>query len=396
VKIVHLPSWYPSSNNLIEGIFNKRLIYAINEFDKNQHVIITWQHNKIASLRNPLAFLINLYKSFLPAKVFVEENITIVQINYFISNEYFFGSNNNRLINKIDKVIIQLDLLDSTTILHAHVVYPGGQIAQKLSVKYNIPYLITEHMGPFPFENLKVDLLDKVITPISSANYVIAVSKFLANQIKNIVDVKLEVIPNVLKNIDNDLRLSTNKYNCFRFIVISRITIDKGMEVLVSAIELLASIRTDFCVHIYGEGSSKIDLIVLLKQKNLSQFVCWFDILIPDNVQTTIATYNCLISPSLYESFGVTLIEALSVGVPIISSDSGGPRDIVSDINGLLVSANDSYALSNAMNTIINNYHLFDKNKIIDDCRNRYSNIVVSQKYSKVYKRILEDQTCVV
>ena len=35
------------------------------------------------------------------------------------------------------------------------------------------------------------------------------------------------------------------------------------------------------------------------------------------------------------------------------------------------------------------------KNKIINDCRNRYSNIVVSQKYSKVYKRILEDQTCV-
>jgi glycosyltransferase involved in cell wall biosynthesis len=396
MKIVHLPSWYPTSNNRIEGIFNKRLIYAINECDDNQHVIFTWQHNKIASLRNPLAFLINLYKSLLPANVIVEENITIVQINYFISNEFFFGKNINRLINKIDKVIVKLNLLDSSAILHAHVVYPGGQIAQKLCVKYKIPYLITEHMGPFPFNNLKDDLFKKVISPISTANNVVAVSNYLANQIKNTTAVKVEVIPNVVKTINNHISLRTNKNSYFSFIVISRITVEKGMEVLVSAIELLASIRTDFCVHIYGEGSSKIDLVKLLKQKKLNQFVCWFDILTPENVQNTIATYNCLISPSLFESFGVTLIEALSVGVPIISTDSGGPSDIVSDINGLLVRINDSYALSNAMNTIINNYNLFDKNKIIDDCKNRFSNVVISQKYNKIYKRILEDQTCAV
>ena len=54
--------------------------------------------------------------------------------------------------------------------------------------------------------------------------------------------------------------------------------------------------------------------------------------------------------PSAIEAFGITVIEAMALGKPVIAGDSGGPREIVDPgINGVLVRHGDSEALANAI-----------------------------------------------
>ena len=397
MKIVHFPSWYPTNKKPIEGIFNKRLIYAINEFDHNEHIIFTWHHNEIAKLNNPIFFIVNLIKSFLPFKVSVYQGVKIIKINYLITNELLFGKNINRLIRKINSALNCLNLNDNEIIYHAHVAYPGAYIAQQLRFSQKIPYIVTEHMGPFPFENLKKDIICKVISPIKQASNVVAVSSFLAKQIESLVGIKTQIIPNVVENCSINL-VAKNKVesNGFKFVVISRITAEKGIEDLVMAIKELLKIRTDFSVTIYGEGEMKEYFMKQSLSNNLHQQINWFDSIHPEQVQNTIANYHCLISSSLYESFGVTLIEALSVGIPIIATDCGGPKDIVNDINGILINKNNPLDLAAAMNTMINTYQEYNQEKIIEDCYNRFSSKIISEQYNLIYNNLIRTQSCVV
>ena len=49
------------------------------------------------------------------------------------------------------------------------------------------------------------------------------------------------------------------------------------------------------------------------------------------------ATHDCLVLPTLIESGGAVLLEAMAMGLPVISTDWGGPADYVDDSCGILV-----------------------------------------------------------
>ena len=62
------------------------------------------------------------------------------------------------------------------------------------------------------------------------------------------------------------------------------------------------------------------------------------------------------------EPFGRTIIEAMSVGVPVIASDAGGPKEIITDMeDGLLFKRKSAKNLSSKIELLINDYNLTKK-----------------------------------
>ena len=87
------------------------------------------------------------------------------------------------------------------------------------------------------------------------------------------------------------------------------------------------------------------------------------------DVEDIIPSCDLLVLPSFTESFGLVLIEALACGKPVIGSNVGGIKEIITEDVGLLIDPNDSTDLANAIDRILTDNDLMEKFK--SNARNR-------------------------
>ena len=104
------------------------------------------------------------------------------------------------------------------------------------------------------------------------------------------------------------------------------------------------------------EGSRDVltDLLLAIDRYDLYGCVAYPKQHAPDDVpvlyRLAAASRGVFINPALTEPFGLTLIEAAASGVPIVATEDGGPRDIVSNCsNGVLVDPLDTDAIAKAL-----------------------------------------------
>lgn len=80
--------------------------------------------------------------------------------------------------------------------------------------------------------------------------------------------------------------------------------------------------------------------IELIEQLDITRWVSWLGWIDPDTLPAIYALAEALFLPSLYESFGIPIVEAMSIGCPVLTSDRYGTREMVSDA-GVLVDPED-------------------------------------------------------
>jgi len=83
--------------------------------------------------------------------------------------------------------------------------------------------------------------------------------------------------------------------------------------------------------------------------------------------------HDIVVSASLIENFGVTILEGMFCGKPIVSTRYCGPDDTVNDQVGVLVPVKDSTALAAGIEYIIENYESYDPIKIREYAVNNFS-----------------------
>ncbi len=130
----------------------------------------------------------------------------------------------------------------------------------------------------------------------------------------------------------------------------SRLNAQKNLPMLISAFERLHKDFPEYRLEIYGEGEERNRLEALVKSLGLEGCISLpgFAKNIHD-IMVDCAMYVC---SSDYEGISNSMLEALGMGVPTISTDCpvGGAREMIQpDINGLLVPVGDVNALYDAM-----------------------------------------------
>jgi sucrose-phosphate synthase len=81
---------------------------------------------------------------------------------------------------------------------------------------------------------------------------------------------------------------------------------------------------------------------------------------VPELYRIAADTGGVFVNAALTEPFGLTLIEAAASGIPVVATDDGGPRDIISNCkNGILVDVSDTKNTSEAINKIIDDKNLW-------------------------------------
>src|SRR5690606_9435676 len=96
-------------------------------------------------------------------------------------------------------------------------------------------------------------------------------------------------------------------------------------------------------------------------------------------VRMALSNCNAFVLPSRFETFGVVLVEALAMGVPVIATRCGGPEDIVTENTGVLVPVDDRQALAEALESVLLSPDKWDRDTIREDCRARFGAAAISR-----------------
>jgi Glycosyltransferase len=190
---------------------------------------------------------------------------------------------------------------------------------------------------------------------------VFAISKAVQEDLKTRANIDALLVYNGI-HVDEYLQkesyeLAENK--TLSIIQLGRLSCKKGQTTAIEAIALLKSkyplvkIHLDFVGN--GEDFEKLDRLV--KEKNLSELITFRGVQDRDWVKNNLRQYDLLIQPSLYEGFGLTIIEGLASGLPIIMTDSGGPKEIFDILQaGIIIEPNNPEELAEKIKNIYECY----------------------------------------
>lgn len=242
--------------------------------------------------------------------------------------------------------LLARDRWGGVDLIHAHVGLPAGVIARRLSREFGLPYVLTEHMSPFPFDALRQadGGLHPALAPVfADAAAVLAVSEALARSVRAEGLCCDRVLPNVVD--ERRFAVVPPPAGPWTLLAVAALKPQKGLDLLLHAWARRGPALASARLRIAGEGPERTALQALARTLGLEGWVEWLGGLHPDQVPQALADAHALVLPSRHETFGVVLAEALMAGRPVLATRCGGPEGVVGEDDGLLVPVEDVDAL---------------------------------------------------
>lgn len=389
-----IPSWYPSPASPLSGIFTKEQIEAIAELAPDIRPLVSlWGHGEgVLNASRPWMWPKRwLWCLRQPRNAVTERGGVNEIINPKItwSDRLPFGGVRQLVTVNRRNFLVAQKRFGKIDLIHAHVSYPGGYIASLLAQEHRVPYVLTEHMSPFPFLNFLRDgvPLPEIAQAFSQAAASIAVSPSLADRIASFGFSRPVVIPNMV----DERVFSPGQPNADKtvFFTLCGITEQKGIDHLLQAIALWNPPADRFEFRIGGDGPQRTAYQAKATALGLDDRVRWLGSVSRADAPGLFRDCHIYVMPSRHETFGVVYAEAIASGKPIIATRCGGPEFIVNPGNGLLVDIGDVPALAQAMQTLAANWAQYSPQAIRQDFEQRFSRHAVVSQLRALYDEIL-------
>lgn len=138
---------------------------------------------------------------------------------------------------------------------------------------------------------------------------------------------------------------------------LSRLDAKKGLNLLIPALASLTVRQKNFVFVLAGSGEPNYEKEIrehlykygLLDRTLMTSFVEG------DTKWSILRSADIFVLPSYHENFGVAVVEALALGVPVVISDQVGVHEEVSKYEAGIVTACDSHGISDALNVLLEN-----------------------------------------
>lgn len=241
----------------------------------------------------------------------------------------------------------------SPDVIHAHSAVCAGDVARALSKEFKVPYVLTEHLTTYLSGSLTALQTSCTIDAVRPASAVIAVSHRLKVALQRLTERSdIMVIPNIVDTKRFSPPDHERDHRTFRFVCIAMLVRRKNVQLLVRAFHQAFNEEQSVVLDIVGEGHERRRLEALVRRLREGHRIRFLGSLDTSGVVDALRGSHCCVSSSDIETFGVTLIEALATGLPVVATRSGGPQDIVTPECGHLVPVDDEEALARAMHQV--------------------------------------------
>lgn len=196
--------------------------------------------------------------------------------------------------------------------------------------------------------------------------------EMLQGQLPELAD-KLACIPNMLDTEAIEQKAVNSPYtgDLLHIVSVGRLVPEKHFENIIPIAKTLRDMSTDFVWQIVGEGPERSQLETLIAENDLKDHV------ILDGSKTNPYPYmkyaDLFVHPSYVESQGLTVLEAMALGVPCVVTKSRGPCEFIEDgVNGLLTEQSPE-SLAEEVLAILNDKKLYQHIKENTKCPEQFS-----------------------
>ena len=236
----------------------------------------------------------------------------------------------------------------------------AGSVARLAAIGQNVPVIYTEHLWTKQFKlsnrittfvhyfgNWFLDIFTNLNIAVS-----FAVKDFLVDS--NISHLgKIKVIYNGIEPTSEEAKVLNNKDEIL-LMTVATLNYQKGIQYLLRALPKIIKEFPAVKLEIIGDGSYRSHLEDLTKKLKLQKNVKFIGFV--SDVEKHLAKADLYVQPSISESFGLAIIQAMGVGLPIVATYAGGIPEVVTDgKSGFLVEPAKPEALEAAILDVLRN-----------------------------------------
>ena len=338
---------------------------------------------------------LNVYVQQIAKQLSNKNNVTVVTAekaeNFKIDNLGFYSLNLFEPDLSVDDKEIHLQEfkikleenfeLEDFDIIHAHY-WLSGLVAKQISEEKNIPYVFTSHSLGIFLEGYNKERVDCEKMVMTSSNFVTASSHYEHVMISENYKIDENKIKKITPGLDR--KIFTPDLNLPReniFLSIGRIQEQKRQLETIKFLNNFRKIDSNFLCYFIGGPSGKsgddylAELEEIVKEFNLESHVEFLGNLPQTKIKDFMNKSKLLIHTSQYETFGLVAIEANSMGVPILSINTGSLIEIIeNNKNGYFAEDFMDNHANNFVRDLLNDDDYF--NNVMSQC------IQKSEKYN--------------
>ena len=184
-------------------------------------------------------------------------------------------------------------------------------------------------------------------------------------------------------------QLSSPSTKPFTFINVGNIEHNKGTDLLLKSFAKCFR-NSDVNLKLIGTGPNIKMYQHLADQLGIEKQVYFLGKKGREEIIRELQRTHVFISTSRVETFGVAIVEALAMGLPVISTKSGGPEFILREkYLGLLTEVDHLESISQAMVKVKNEYDTYSQKDIRNYCLLNFSEEILTKKVVNIYEKIL-------
>ena len=277
----------------------------------------------------------------------------------------------------------------SPDVIYSHYLHNTLK-AIPIRQKYHIPIVAMEHWSQMAYIPIPKSTISTAKRVYSSIDQLLTVSSALKDNILRQIGIDSTVVPNMVGQEFHYLPSEQSKKDSIQLITTGRLIPEKHFDMLIQAIANIPSLPLR--LSIIGNGAEKYKLQQLINKLQIEHKVRLLGHKSKQEIVTLLQQSDIFVLPSQSETFGVAYIEALACGLPIIATDCGGPRDIVTKENGLLIPTNNQTALEQAITRLSNNLNQYDRQAIANDCQKRFASDNIAKHITQILEQIIKVQ----
>lgn len=290
-------------------------------------------------------------------------------------------------------------------VINAHYASGYGTTLRLLKFKNSLLSVWGSDIYTFPFKSLfhKYYLVKNLIAP----KYIASTSNDMAKVTQSLTKKKLDItITPFGVEVDkfNRSHFNDSREDSGKIIVgtVKTLSDTYGIDLLINSFNLVLSyyfekdieVYNSLELHIYGDGPKAKKYKDLVSTLGIESKVYFGGRVNHDLVPKALSTLDIYVALSRVESFGVAVIEASAMKLPVVVSDVGGLTEVVlSDKTGIIVPKEDFGLASKAMIKLIENIEF--RNELGENGRNFVLREFAWQKNVNVmvqlYKKIINN-----